>query len=94
MNILVFGAGAAGLLVAAQFSRGAGGVCRLQGIPCRSSAKTRIPAHRPEGNTAVRFHCTNMPPDQDMDEIFIIAKSITTRKVCRMFAGIIGGRGP
>ena len=92
MNILVLGAGAVGLPVAARLSHVAGvyAVCRAAHADAVRNNGFRLTGLW--GDHTVRFPCGEEPPDRDWDYIFITAKSIDTREVCRTYADIIGGR--
>jgi 2-dehydropantoate 2-reductase len=92
MNILVLGAGAVGLPVAARLSHVAGvyAVCRAAHADVIRNNGFRLTGLW--GDHTVRFPCGEEPPDLDWDYIFITAKSIDTREVCRTYADIIGGR--
>lgn len=92
MKILVLGAGAVGLPVAARLSRVAGvyAVCRSSHAEIIRKNGFRLTGLW--GDHTVRFSCGEEPPEQDWDYIFITAKSIDTREVCRLYADTIGGR--
>ncbi|MCG7854898.1 MAG: 2-dehydropantoate 2-reductase, partial [Methanoregulaceae archaeon] len=92
MNILVLGAGAVGLPVAARLSKVAGvyAVCRASHADAIRNSGFRLSGLW--GDHTVRFPCGEEPPDRDWDYIFITAKSIDTREVCRTFADTIEGR--
>jgi hypothetical protein len=73
MNILVFGAGAAGLPVADVYA-----VCRAS-----HADAIRDTGSRPTGlwgDHPVRFPCGEDPPDRDGDHMFMTAPSIDTRE--------------
>jgi 2-dehydropantoate 2-reductase len=92
MNILVLGAGAVGLPVAARLSRVAGvyAVCRPS--PAAAIRKSGFRITGLWGDETFRFPCGDDPPDWDWDYVFITAKSIDTREICRTFADAIRGR--
>jgi len=93
MNVLVLGAGAVGLSLAAKLSE----VCEVYAV-CR---KRHADAIRERGfhmtgiwgERDYRFACgEDAPGDMDYDYIFISTKSIDTESVCQEFAEVIGGR--
>ena len=92
MNILVLGAGAVGLPVAARLSKVSEvyAVCRAAHADAIRTSGFRLTGLW--GDHTIRFPCGEDPPDRDWDSIFITAKSIDTRELCRTYADIISGR--
>lgn len=92
MDILVLGAGAVGLPVAARLSKVAGvyAVCRPSHALAIQQNGFRLTGLW--GDHRVRFPCGETPPDRDWDYIFITAKSIDTLEVCRTFADTLQDR--
>ena len=92
MKILILGAGAVGLSVAAKLSR----VCDVHAV-CRKSTADAIQAGGFRmtgmwGEDTYRFSAgENIPADEKYDFIFITSKSKDTDAICRQFAGLIGG---
>jgi 2-dehydropantoate 2-reductase len=94
MRIVVLGAGAVGLTVAAKISRVAEvhAVCRerhARAIGDRGFLMTGI-----WGEGTYRFGCSaDLPPEwQDADYYIITAKATATESICRQFADAIRGR--
>jgi 2-dehydropantoate 2-reductase len=94
MKIVVLGAGAVGLTVAAKVSRVADvhAVARRRHVDAvrkRGFLMTGI-----WGEGAYRFSCSEDLPGewQDADFVLITAKSIDTEAICRQFADVIRGR--
>jgi 2-dehydropantoate 2-reductase len=92
MKILVLGAGAVGLSVAAKLS----GVCYVHAV-CRKETAGAIDAGGffmtgIWGENSYRFSAgDHVPCGQTFDYIFITAKSQDTKAVCRQFADHIRG---
>jgi len=94
MKIVVLGAGAVGLTVAAKLSRVADvhAVARTRhadAVQERGFLMTGI-----WGEDAYRFSCSEDLPDawRDADYYIVAAKSTGTEAICRQFADVIGGR--
>ncbi len=92
MDILVLGAGAVGLPVAARLSKVAGvyAVCRPSHAEAIQHTGFRLTGLW--GDYTIRFPCGDRAPDRDWDYIFITSKSIDTREVCRTFAETLHDR--
>jgi 2-dehydropantoate 2-reductase len=94
MKIVVLGAGAVGLTIAAKLSRVADvhAVARKRhadAVQERGFLMTGI-----WGEDAYRFSCSEDLPDawRDADYYIVAAKSTGTEAICRQFADVIGGR--
>ncbi len=93
MDILILGAGAVGLSVAARLSRVSDvhAVCRQKHADIIRSDGFRITGIW--GEETCFFSCSeNVPKNRDFDYIFISSKSTATRSICEQFADIIKGR--
>lgn len=93
MRILILGAGAVGLSLAAKLSA----VCEVHAV-CRQRHADMI-AERGLlmtgiwGEGTYKFSCGEDVPDgMDFDYVFVSSKSIATEAVCEQFADLIGGK--
>jgi 2-dehydropantoate 2-reductase len=92
MKILILGAGAVGLSLAAKLSA----VADVHAV-CRRKHADEIAAHGLRltgiwGEGAFRFSAAeNVPKDASYDYIFISAKSLDTEAICSTFAPVIDG---
>lgn len=93
MRILILGAGAVGLSLAAKLSA----VCDVHAI-CRQRHADMI-AERGLlmtgiwGEGTYKFSCgENVPEGMDFDYVFVSSKSIATEAVCEQFADVIKGK--
>jgi 2-dehydropantoate 2-reductase len=90
MKILILGAGAVGLSVAAKLSR----VCDVHAV-CRKASADAIREHSFSmsgiwGEETYRFSAAETVPEGDRyDYIFITAKSKDTNAICRQFSSLI-----
>jgi 2-dehydropantoate 2-reductase len=80
MNILVLGAGAVGLPVAARISRVAGVYVVCSPSHANAIRRGGFRLTGLWGDHPVRFPCGEEPPDRERDCIFMTAKSIDTRE--------------
>lgn len=90
MNVLILGAGAVGLSLAAKLSS----VCNVHAV-CRErhAEKIRSEGFRMTGiwgESTYSFSCSeNVPKGLDFDYIFIASKSTATESICEQFKDII-----
>ncbi len=93
MNILILGAGAVGLSIAARLSRVSDvyAVCRHKHAEIIKTDGFRMTGIW--GEETSFFSCgEDIPKNRDFDYIFISSKSTATRSICEQFADIIKGR--
>jgi len=93
MNILILGAGAVGLSIAARLSRVSDvyAVCRQKHADIIKTDGFRMTGIW--GEETSFFSCgEDIPKNRDFDYIFISSKSTATRSICEQFADIIKGR--
>jgi len=92
MNILILGAGAVGLSVAARISGIASvhAVCRPQ--QAQAIGKEGFFLTGLWGDETHSFSCSDDAPDRDWDYIIITSKSTDTRSVCNQFSDILRNR--
>ncbi|TAJ44143.1 ketopantoate reductase family protein [Methanofollis fontis] len=92
MKVLILGAGAVGLSLAARLS----GVCDVRAV-CRKRHADAIAERGFRltglwGEGTFRFPASeDVPAGEHFDYIFITAKSLATRSLCEQFAGVIRG---
>ncbi|WP_340818836.1 ketopantoate reductase family protein [Methanolobus sp. WCC4] len=92
MKVLILGAGAVGLTLAAKLSS----VCNVHAV-CRKRHADRIKDTGFKmtgiwGDDTFTFSCSEDAPEDDYDYIFITSKSTATREICEQFSDIIKGR--
>lgn len=92
MKVLILGAGAVGLTLAAKLSS----VCDVHAV-CRRRHADRIKGEGFKmtgiwGELTCRFSCSETAPEEDYDYIFITSKSTATLSICEQFSDIIMGR--
>ncbi|TQD26295.1 ketopantoate reductase family protein [Methanolobus vulcani] len=92
MKVLILGAGAVGLTLAAKLSS----VCDVHAV-CRQRHADKINSDGFKmtgiwGDATCKFSCSEDAPKDDYDYIFITSKSIATESICEQFADIIKGR--
>jgi 2-dehydropantoate 2-reductase len=92
MKILILGAGAVGLTLAAKLSS----VCDVHAV-CRQRHADRINSEGFKmtgiwGEANCKFSCSEDAPEDDYDYILISSKSTATESICGQFADIIKGR--
>ncbi|WP_406659653.1 ketopantoate reductase family protein [Methanolobus sp. ZRKC3] len=93
MNVLILGAGAVGLSLAAKLSS----VCDVHAV-CRErhAEKIRSEGFRMTGiwgEATYSFSCSEDVPDNiDFDYIFIASKSTATESICEQFKDVVKGR--
>jgi 2-dehydropantoate 2-reductase len=93
MNVLILGAGAVGLSLAAKLSS----VCNVHAV-CREKHAERIRSDGFQmtgiwGDSTYVFSCSEqVPKDIEFDYIFIASKSTATRSICEQFKDVITGR--
>jgi 2-dehydropantoate 2-reductase len=92
MKVLILGAGAVGLTLAAKLSS----VCDVHAV-CRQRHAEKINTDGFKmtgiwGEATCKFSCSEDAPEDDYDYIFITSKSTATESICKQFANIIKGR--
>ncbi|WP_342305716.1 ketopantoate reductase family protein [Methanolobus sp. ZRKC5] len=92
MNVLILGAGAVGLSLAAKLSS----VCNVHAV-CRRRHADKIMSDGFRmtgmwGDATYTFSCSEDVPDNNYDYIFITSKSTSTKAICEQFSDIIKGR--
>ncbi|WP_321429017.1 ketopantoate reductase family protein [uncultured Methanolobus sp.] len=92
MKVLILGAGAVGLTLAAKLSS----VCDVHAI-CRQKHAEKINTDGFKmtgiwGEATCKFSCSEDAPEDDYNYIFITSKSTATESICKQFANIIKGR--
>lgn len=92
MKVLILGAGAVGLTLAAKLSS----VCDVHAV-CRQRHADRIQDAGFKmtgiwGESTCTFSCSEDVPEADYDYIFITAKSTATESICEQFSDVIKGR--
>ncbi len=92
MKILILGAGAVGLTLAAKLSS----VCYVHAV-CRQRHADKIKAEGFKmtglwGEATTSFSCSETAPQDDYDYIILSSKSTATEAVCKQFAEVIKGR--
>jgi 2-dehydropantoate 2-reductase len=93
MRILILGAGALGLSLAARLSHisDVHAVCRGRHADAIASEGLHLTGIW--GGGTYRFSCSEgVPADADYDYIFITSKSFGTEEICRQFRELISGR--
>ena len=92
MKVLILGAGAVGLTLAAKLSS----VCDVHAV-CRQRHADRIKGSGFKmtgiwGEATCTFSCSEDVPEDNYDYIFITSKSTATESICEQFSDIIKGR--
>jgi 2-dehydropantoate 2-reductase len=92
MKVLILGAGAVGLTLAAKLSS----VCDVRAV-CRQRHADKINSDGFKmtgiwGEATCKFSCSEDAPEDDYDYIFISSKSTATESICEQFADIIKNR--
>ncbi|SFM16644.1 ketopantoate reductase family protein [Methanolobus profundi] len=92
MKVLILGAGAVGLTLAAKLSS----VCDVHAV-CRQRHADRIQDAGFKmtgiwGESTCTFSCSEDVPEAEYDYIFITAKSTATESICEQFSDVIKGR--
>ncbi|WMW22401.1 ketopantoate reductase family protein [Methanolobus mangrovi] len=92
MKVLILGAGAVGLSLAAKLSS----VCDVHAV-CRQRHADRIKDAGFKmtglwGESTCKFSCSEEVPEDNYDYIFITSKSTATEAICEQFSNIIKGR--
>jgi ketopantoate reductase (EC 1.1.1.169) len=92
MKVLILGAGAVGLTLAAKLSS----VCDVHAV-CRQRHADKIRSDGFKmtgiwGEATCKFSCSEDAPEDNYDYIFITSKSTATESICEQFADIIKGR--
>jgi 2-dehydropantoate 2-reductase len=92
MKVLILGAGAVGLTLAAKLSS----VCDVHAV-CRQRHADKINSDGFKmtgiwGEATCKFSCSEDAPKDDYDYIFISSKSTATESICEQFADVIKGR--
>jgi ketopantoate reductase (EC 1.1.1.169) len=92
MKVLILGAGAVGLSLAAKLSS----VCDVHAV-CRQRHADRIKKEGFKmtglwGEETYNFSCSEDVPENDYDYIFITSKSTATESICNQFSEIIKGK--
>jgi 2-dehydropantoate 2-reductase len=92
MKVLILGAGAVGLTLAAKLSS----VCDVHAV-CRQRHADKIKSDGFKmtgiwGEATCKFSCSEDAPEDNYDYIFITSKSTATESICEQFADIIKGR--
>ncbi|WP_319508255.1 ketopantoate reductase family protein [uncultured Methanolobus sp.] len=92
MKVLILGAGAVGLSLAAKLSS----VCDVHAV-CRQRHADRIKDAGFKmtglwGESTYRFSCSEDVPDDDYDYIVISSKSTATGSICEQFSNVIKGK--
>ncbi|MBP1908830.1 ketopantoate reductase family protein [Methanolobus bombayensis] len=92
MKVLILGAGAVGLTLAAKLSS----VCDVHAV-CRRRHADKINSDGFKmtgiwGEANCKFSCSDDAPEDDYDYIFITSKSTSTESICEQFADIIKDR--
>lgn len=92
MNVLILGAGAVGLSLAAKLSS----VCNVHAV-CRQKHADKIKSDGFRmtgmwGDATYTFSCSDDVPDNNYDYIFITSKSTSTKAICEQFSDVIKGK--
>ena len=92
MKVLILGAGAVGLTLAAKLSS----VCDVHAV-CRQRHADKINSDGFKmtgiwGEATCKFSCSEDAPKDDYNYIFISSKSTATESICEQFADVIKGR--
>jgi 2-dehydropantoate 2-reductase len=92
MKVLILGAGAVGLTLAAKLSS----VCDVHAV-CRQRHADRINSDGFKmtgiwGDATCKFSCSEDAPKDDYDYIFITSKSTATESICKQFTDVIKDR--
>jgi 2-dehydropantoate 2-reductase len=92
MKVLILGAGAVGLSLAAKLSS----VCDVHAV-CRQRHADRIKDAGFKmtglwGKSTCTFSCSEDVPEEDYNYIFITSKSTATESICEQFSDVIKGR--
>ncbi|WP_094228012.1 ketopantoate reductase family protein [Methanolobus psychrotolerans] len=92
MKVLILGAGAVGLTLAAKLSS----VCDVHAV-CRKRHADRIKDAGFKmtglwGESTSNFSCSEYVPEDDYDYIIISSKSTATESICEQFSNVVRGR--
>lgn len=90
MNVLILGAGAVGLGIAAKLSEVVGVTALTREGPAGTIAEHGLTLEGAWGNGTYRFPCSSKPPaGVHFDYILITTKAYSTQELCRCYAGLL-----